>query len=174
MDVEYEIAETLVPETKVCAHCQLEKALAHFNSNGRGRVRTECRICQSAQHNRWKEAKDRDPSMGTSSNDALYIMRISKLPGIVKVGHSKNVTERAYQLSQSQPFVVTVEHAYDKYGFLESAIHRKLIPYRVMDATGREWFHANANQVNAIILGAIAEYELMSSQYTTDVQNTET
>ena len=160
MEVEYEITEILVPEAKVCTQCQAEKPLTEFNSNGRGKVRPDCRTCQSAYWFRWKEGKDKDLLMDTSTDDALYVMSISKLPGIHKIGRSKNPRERAFQLMQSQPFFVNVDHQYDKYGFLEPVIHRKLLPYRVEDGSGREWFRVAANQADAIIKGAIVEYEL--------------
>ena len=98
--------------------------------------------------------------MDTSTTDALCVMSISKLPGIVKVGRSANPIQRAFQLAQAQPFLVNVDRQYEGYGFLELVIHRKLLPYRVEDGSGREWFHATANQADAIIKGGIVEYDL--------------
>jgi hypothetical protein len=170
MEVDYQITEILVPETKVCVHCQIEKPLSQFNKKREGKVRAECKSCQSEYWFRWKEGKDSDLIMDTSTDDALYVMSISKLPNIIKVGRSKNPPERAFQLASSQPFFVNVDRQYDRYGFLERMIHTKLLPYRVEDGTGKEWFHVNVNQAHDIIRGSIAEYELTQR---TSVQNAE-
>ena len=167
MEVEYTITEILIPEAKVCSQCHLEKPLTDFSKKKDSICGTQayCKSCQAAYWFRWKDTKE---VMDTSTEDALYIMSISKLPGILKVGRSKNPKERALQLAASQPFLVNVDRQYDKYGFLELTVHRKLLPCRVEDGTGREWFRANASIVDAIVKGAIAEYELSQHK---DVQN---
>jgi hypothetical protein len=172
MEVEYEITEILTPETKVCATCQVEKPLTEFNKKREGKVRSECKSCQSAYWFRWKEGKD--IVMDTSTDDALYVMSISKLPGIVKIGRSKHPRERAFQLALSMPFLVNVDHQYEKYGFLERMIHSKLLPYRVEDGTGKEWFYVNWQQADTIIRGSIVEYELSIRQEDTCVQVAQT
>ena len=145
------------PETKVCAQCEVEKPLKEFskNKNSASGAQSYCKGCQANYWFRWKDTKE-----GVDTDDALYVMSISKLQGILKVGRSKNPRERAFQLAASQPFLVNLDHQYDKYGFLELTVHRKLLPYRVEDGTGREWFHAHVSLVDTIIKGAIAEYEL--------------
>ena len=155
------------PETKVCAQCEVEKPLKEFNKrkDAVSGAQAYCKGCQATYWFHWKDTKE-----GMDTDDALYVMSISKLPGILKVGRSKNPRERAFQLAASQPFLVNVDHQYDKYGFLELTVHRKLLPYRVEDGTGREWFRANASLVDAIIKGAIAEYELSQHKV---VQNAE-
>ena len=145
-------------ETKVCAQCQVEKPLNEFRKK-----QSYCKSCHSSYWNSW------NTEMDTSTDDSLYVMSISKLRGIVKVGRSKNPNERAFQLALSHPFLVNVDHQYPGYGFLELVIHRKLLPYRVEDGSGREWFNATGSVADTIIKGVIAEYEL--SQDMTRVRN---
>ena len=158
-------------ETKVCAQRQVEKPLTEFSKKKDGRLQSQCycKSCQSSYRNRWNKEKDGIGLMDTSTDDSLYVMSISKLRGIVKVGRSKNPNERAFQLALSHPFLVNVDHQYPGYGFLELVIHRKLLPYRVEDGSGREWFNATGSVADTIIKGVIAEYEL--SQDMTRVRN---
>ena len=40
----------------------------------------------------------------SGQTDDLYLMSISLLPGVVKIGRSKSSTQRALQLQESSPF----------------------------------------------------------------------
>ena len=87
-------------------------------------------------------------------------MRNSTLPLLVKVGKAVDVAKRAKDLGQSHPFVIEICHEYAGYGFLELIIHDRLREHRVAGGSGREWFEMHAEQVNAIIRDAIAEWHL--------------
>jgi hypothetical protein len=104
----------------------------------------------------------------TSTDDALYVMTNSKLPGIVKIGRSKHPKNRAHEMAAAQPFFVNVDREYPDVGFLKLTIHKKLLPYRVEDGAGREWFHLSVEQADSIIQGEITLYELSAASAMAD------
>ena len=160
MEADYQVTEILLPGTKVCVKCHVEKPMTEYRSTRYG-YRNECKSCNSIYYKNWWKARESgDKEMDTSTDDALYVMSISKLTGIVKIGRSKNPKNRAYEMAASQPFFVNVDREYPEVGFLESSIHKKLAPYRVEDGAGREWFNISVAQADAIIRGEIALFEL--------------
>jgi len=170
MDVDYQVTEILLPETKVCTKCHVEKPMTEYRA-GKGRTRNECKSCEAIYYRKWCKARDTgNKEMDTSTDDALYIISISKLPGIVKIGRSKNPKNRAYELACSQPFYVNVDREYPEVGFLEMSIHKKLTPYRVEDGAGREWFNISVAQADTIIQGEITLYELSVASAMSDGQ----
>lgn len=101
----------------------------------------------------------------TPGDDYLYIMSNSKIPGIVKIGRSKNPTERTHKLQNSQPFLVKLEEEYEGWGFLELLVHSKLNHLRVVEeSASREWFSLSVSEANAIVEGTIVEYQLSCVQ----------
>jgi hypothetical protein len=169
MEVDYQVTETLLPETKVCTKCHVAKPMTEYRSVRYG-SRNECKSCESTYYKNWCRARENGgKEMDTSTDDALYVMTISKLPGIVKIGRSKNPKNRAYELAACQPFYVNVDREYQEVGFMEQSIHKKLAPYRVEDGNGREWFNVSVEQADAIIQGEIALYELSVASAMADV-----
>ncbi len=169
MEVEYQVTEILLPETKVCVKCHVAKPMTEYRTTKYG-SRSECRSCESLYYKNWSKLRENGgKEMDPRSDDSLYVMSNSKLQGIVKIGRSKNPKNRAYEMASSQPFFVNVDREYPEVGFLESTIHKKLAPYRVEDGAGREWFNISVAQADAIIQGEIALYELSVANAMTDV-----
>ena len=159
MDVDYQVTEILVPETKVCTKCEVAKPLTVYRAV-RDRTCNECKICDAVYLKNYYKRNNGGKEMDTSTDDALYVMTNSKLPGIVKIGRSKHPKNRAYEMAAAQPFFVNVDREYPEVGFLELTVHKKMQPYRVEDGAGREWFHSSVEQADAIIQGEIALCEL--------------
>ena len=76
----------------------------------------------------------------TGQTDDLYLMSISLLPGVVKIGRSKCPTQRALQLQESSPFWVFPQVVWVNRGTDEKKVHDALRPYRIEDAPSREYF----------------------------------
>ena len=76
----------------------------------------------------------------TGQTDDLYLMSISLLPGVIKLGMSKCPTQRALQLQESSPFWVFPQVFWVDRGSDEKSVHCALRPYRIEDAPSREYF----------------------------------
>ena len=74
--------------------------------------------------------------------DDLYVFGNSRLPGILKVGRSKDVEKRRRELQQSQPFHIITHAVFAKAGGVEHRVHQALAEFRV-DGAGREWFEVS-------------------------------
>ena len=77
-----------------------------------------------------------------SDADHLYVMSASNslLPGLVKIGRSKNPLQRAIDLQESQPYHIKIHALFWGFGWREKDIHKHLAMFRVSDAPGQEWF----------------------------------
>ena len=77
-----------------------------------------------------------------SDADHLYVMSASNslLPGLVKIGRSKNPLQRAIDLQESQPYHIQIHALFWGFGWREKDIHKHLAMFRVEDAPGQEWF----------------------------------
>ena len=73
-------------------------------------------------------------------DDDLYLMSISLLPGVIKLGRSKCPTQRALQLQESSPFWVFPQVVWVDRGYDEKRVHSALRAYRIEDAPSREYF----------------------------------
>ena len=78
----------------------------------------------------------------TDSGEHLYVMSASggMLPGLVKVGRSKNPCQRALELQESQPFHIQIHNVFWGAGHREKAVHIALSAFRVPYTPGTEWF----------------------------------
>ena len=75
-----------------------------------------------------------------SGADDLYLMSLSVLDGIIKIGRSKSPTQRALQLQESSPFWVFPQVIWVNRGSDEKRVHEALRAYRIEDAPSREYF----------------------------------
>ena len=78
-----------------------------------------------------------------SDADHLYLMSAcpgTLLPGLVKIGRSKNPQQRAIDLQESQPYHLVIHAIYWGAGPKERAVHSALSAFRVAGAPGVEWF----------------------------------
>ena len=77
----------------------------------------------------------------TSEREHLYVMSAAGgfLPGLVKIGRSKNPCQRALELQESQPYHIKIMAIYWSAGNREKDVHNALAPFRV-SAPGQEWF----------------------------------
>ena len=82
-----------------------------------------------------------------SESDHLYVMSASGglLPGLVKVGRSKNPLQRAIDLQDAQPYHILIHTLYWGAGHREKDVHRALAPFQVADAPGTEWFELSVS-----------------------------
>ena len=62
------------------------------------------------------------------------------LPGLVKVGRSKNPCQRALELQESQPYHILIHTVFWGAGHREKAVHNALAAFRVPFTPGTEWF----------------------------------
>ena len=82
----------------------------------------------------------------------LYMFANSLVPGIIKVGRSKDVERRRLELQKSQPFRIITLATFPGKGELEGAVHAALSASRV-DGPGREWFRVSApDAIHAIAI----------------------
>ena len=99
----------------------------------------ECQSCRRIM----KTCADVEAS---SDADHLYVMSASNgmLPGLVKLGRSKNPVQRALDLQESQPYHIIIHALFWGAGSREREVHRHLAPFQVQDAPGHEWFELSA------------------------------
>ena len=78
----------------------------------------------------------------SADGDHLYVMSASggMLPGLVKIGRSKNPCQRAIELQESQPYHCKIHAIYWGAGQKEKAVHNSLAAFRVPATPGQEWF----------------------------------
>ena len=64
----------------------------------------------------------------TSDADHLYVMSPSNslLPGLVKIGRSKNPLQRAIDLQESQPYHIKIHCLFWGLGWREKEVHKNL------------------------------------------------
>ena len=109
----------------------------------------------------------------TGQTDDLYLMSISLLPGVVKIGRSKCPTQRALQLQESSPFWVFPQFVWANRGTDEKKVHDALRPYRIEDAPSRKYFRlpikSGADLVEQILYTDSSE-ESSSAQENTGMQ----
>ena len=107
------------------------------------------------------------PSDLTQANatqtDALYVMRNTRIPGMVKIGKSHTPEDRARDMARSHPFEMVICSTYEKWGFLEKLIHYKLRHRNVIGGSGREWYHVTPEQADRLISNVIGEHEILAS-----------
>ena len=82
----------------------------------------------------------------TGGGDGLYLMSISLLPGVIKIGRSKCPTQRALQLQESCPYWVFPQIVWVDRGADEKSVHCALRPHRIEDVPSREYFRCLLNQ----------------------------
>ena len=82
----------------------------------------------------------------------LYIFSNSLLPGILKIGRSKDVERRRVEMQRSQPFHINTVATFPGKGHLEGIIHTALHA-SLVDGPGREWFRVSASDaIHAIAI----------------------
>jgi hypothetical protein len=97
---------------------------------------------------------DSEPSdpVGPSAPHApdLYIFSNSLLPGILKIGRSKDVERRRAEMQRSQPFYINTVATFPGKGHLEASIHATF-QASLVDGPGREWFRVSeSDAIHAI------------------------
>ncbi len=82
-----------------------------------------------------------------SDDDHLYVMSASggMLPGLVKIGRSKNPLQRALDLQDAQPYHILIHTLYWGAGHREKDVRRALAHFQVTDAPGTEWFELSVS-----------------------------
>jgi hypothetical protein len=94
------------------------------------------------------DSEPSDPVVGPSAPHApdLYIFSNSLLPGILKIGRSKDVERRRAEMQRSQPFYINLVATFPGKGHLEASIHATLRA-SLVDGPGREWFRVSESDV---------------------------
>ena len=77
-----------------------------------------------------------------SDADHLYVMSASNslLPGLVKIGRTKNLLQRAIDLQESQPYQIVIHTVFWGLGWREKEVHKQLANFQHRDVPGTEWF----------------------------------
>jgi hypothetical protein len=115
------------------------------------------------EHNKRKRRDPRDPADSESDSEPsdpsvasaphapdLYIFSNSLLPGILKIGRSKDVERRRAEMQRSQPFHINTVATFPGKGHLEGIIHATL-QASLVDGPGREWFRVSeSDAIHAI------------------------
>ena len=85
----------------------------------------------------------------TSDTDHLYVMSASNslLPGLVKIGRSKNPLQRAIDLQESQPYHIVIHAIFWGAGWQEKSVHKHLANFQHREAPGTEWFELPVQHV---------------------------
>ena len=82
----------------------------------------------------------------------LYLFTASSfLEGLVKIGRSHRILERACQVQDGMPFFLQVCSIWPYAGGKEGEIHEKLRPFRVEGGAGMEWYRLSVHSANAAI-----------------------
>ena len=93
-----------------------------------------------------------NPSAPSDRAPDLYIFANSLIPGMVKIGRSKDVDRRRGELQRSQPFQIITVATFPGAGHLEAKVHLALHAHLV-DGPGREWFSvAVSDAIHAIAI----------------------
>ena len=145
-------------ETRRCARCCEELAPGCFYS-----AAGYCKECMK-EYQRGQYAKRKRQDTADSDSDSepsdpsdpsvaspsaphapdLYIFSNSLLPGILKIGRSKDVERRRVEMQRSQPFRISTVATFPGEGHLEGIIHTALHA-NLVDGPGREWFRVCAS-----------------------------
>mgnify|MGYP003333468516 CR=1 FL=1 len=113
----------------------------------------ECQTC----HRIMKVCTDIET---TSDTDHLYVMSASNslLPGLVKIGRSKDPLQRAVDLQQSQPYHIIIHAVFWGAGWREKEVHKQLANFQHREAPGTEWFELPVqHSIQAISRGLFAD-----------------
>ena len=154
-------------EMKLCKACGVTKLASAFalrRQSPQGK-HPWCKTCSNTKNKAQRDALKAACSAEEKSEplSALYVMRNTLLPDLVKVGQSSDAAKRAVELSKCHPFDIEICYEYPGFGHLESTTHDRMRPYRftgVKACKGREWFEMQSEQADGIIRGIIAEWEL--------------
>ena len=79
----------------------------------------------------------------------------SLLPGLVKIGRSKNPLQRAIDLQESQPYHIKIHALFWGLGWREKEVHKNLASFRVEDAPGQEWFELPVHNACQLALDSL-------------------
>jgi hypothetical protein len=141
---------------KTCQKCNAEKRLADYYPG-----RHHCKTCVLDVAARRRQ-RDRDTSDESESRwgESLYVFTNPRIPGEVKVGRAQDPTGRASTLSHGQNFRIQVNYTYERKGYLETAVHRRLAPWQVSAGPGREWFRMLPEDADLIIRALILEHNM--------------
>jgi hypothetical protein len=154
--------------TRRCSRCCEEFAADCFGGTGgyckecmkeyqRGRYAKRKRQADSESESDGESSDPIDPSVASVPAPApapdLYIFSNSLLPGILKIGRSKDVERRRLDMQRSQPFHIITVAKFPGAGHLEAIVHAGLRA-SLVDGPGREWFRVSAP--DAIFAIAIA------------------
>ena len=110
--------------------------------SGRRRSIAKCSMCKTPL-----QAISVQPDV----SDDLYCMSLSLMPDIVKIGRSKNPTQRALELQTSAPYWVFPAIVWVRRGDDEGKVHEALRPYRLEHAPSREYFRVNLKRGSDIV-----------------------
>ena len=100
-------------------------------ANAKGKI-VECQTC----HRIMKICTDMET---TSDTDHLYVMSASNslLPGLVKIGRSKNPLQRAIDLQDGQPYHIIIHAVFWGAGSREKEVHKQLRISNIETLPGR-------------------------------------
>ena len=168
---------------KLCPKCKTRKVTDDFDLRTTARRQKEyrwpwCRECTLHYHREYSKLRrkrqrdDEDAEnepladltqADATQTDALYVMRNTRIPGMVKIGKSHTPEDRARDMARSHPFEMVICSTYEKWGFLEKLIHYKLRHRNVIGGSGREWYHVTPEQADRLIANVIVEQEILAS-----------
>jgi hypothetical protein len=148
--------------TRRCSRCHEQLPLDSFHRGHSG----YCKECRKTYYKMNLKRKRSDAPESESESDGeadpcdpidlsaapafdynaldLYMFANSLVPGIIKIGRSKDVERRRLELQKSQPFRIIILATFPGKGGLEGAVHAALSASRV-DGPGREWFRVSAS-----------------------------
>ena len=129
---------------KTCSICKNTLPL-EFYYRTQFAARSMCKRC----HNQ----KPRSPARDVDAT--LYIMSNSLLPGLYKVGRTKDVDKRAEQLMVSHPFRIVTVATFPEAGRFEKQVHELLAGFKVRTGPGTEWFRCELRQILLCIHAAL-------------------
>jgi hypothetical protein len=155
-------------ETRQCPRCCEELAVECFYVTS-----PYCKDCMRIYNKVYREERKRKRQADSDSEDEplsdaapeapdapeapeapyaqdLYIFSNSLLPGILKIGRSKDVERRRAEMQRSQPFHINTVATFPGKGHLEASIHATLHA-SLVDGPGREWFRVSeSDAIHAI------------------------
>ena len=138
---------------KICQTCREEKRLSDYYPG-------KCKTCV-LEASRVRRQRARDAAASESSDvsesiwgESLCVLTNPRVPGEVKVGWAACPLGRAQQMSSGHNFTLDVTHTYARQGSLETAVHRRLAPYKV-PCGSREWFSLQPEQADLLVRATI-------------------
>ena len=144
---------------KTCKNCREEKRLSDYYPGS-----NKCKTC-TLEASRNRRQRDRDAASESSDasesiwGESLYVLTNPRIPNEVKVGRAACPLGRAQQMSSGHNFTLDVTHTYARQGLLETAVRRRLAPYKV-PCGSREWFSLEPEQADLMVRVTILEHEL--------------